>query len=377
MSGTPRLPVGSRLGSHVGSQGGLSRRRLLGLLGTVPAAAALAAGAPGARAAGTGQLNIYSWPDYFSKESLAAYAKQSGVTPNISTYDSNETMFAKLNSPAGAGFDIIIPSSGWIQQLAAKKLVQPLDHSRLNLASLDQNLLNRDYDPGNKYSIPKDWGLLGIVYDPAVCGEIKTWQDVFDAGAKPEVSGKIRLSDTGWETIGPQLWIEGKDWNTVDDAAIREAGEKVKEFAKHVKTFASFDASAVATGSIVLAECNQAAARRAIMQNPKLKWVVPAPHSELWVDSYAISANAPNLDQAYDFLAYQLRPEVQLSETEYLGFPAALAGLREKISATTPHGDLIFGGKDVDFAALTSFVVNPATISTYLQMQTEIQAAAG
>ena len=113
------------------------------------------------------------------------------------------------------------------------------------------------------------------------------------------------------------------------------------------------------------------------MQNPKLKWVVPAPHSELWVDSYAITANAPNLDQAYDFLAYQLRPEVQLSETEYLGFPAALAGRREKISATTPHGDLIFGGKDVDFAALTSFVVNPATISTYLQMQTEIQAAAG
>jgi len=68
---------------------------------------------------------------------------------------------------------------------------------------------------------------------------------------------------------------------------------------------------------------------------------------------------------------------VQLSETQYLGFPAALAGLREKVAATTPYGDLIFGGKDVNFGQLTSFVVNPATVNTYLQMQTEIQAAAG
>lgn len=359
---------------------GLSRRSLLTLLGAAPATAALSLAFPDAfRAkAATGQLNVYSWPDYFSTDDLAAYAKKTGVTPNIATYDSNETLFAKLNSPAGAGFDIVIPSSSWIKQLADKGLLQELDHSRLNLASLDQDLLNRDYDPGNKYSIPKDWGLLGVVYDPeAVGGEIETWEDFFKAFAKPEVSGKIRLSDSGWETIGAQLWIDGKDWNAATSDDIRAAGEKVKALAKHVKSFSGLDPNSVANGSIVLAQTNQGTARAVIGLNPKLKWVVPGPFSELWVDNYAIAKGAPNLDQAYDFLAYQLQPEVQLAETQYIGFPAALAGLQSKLPADTKNADLIFGGKGLDFKKLTSFVVNPETIGTYLQVQTEIQAAAG
>ncbi|MBW8838106.1 MAG: hypothetical protein JF605_24555 [Burkholderia sp.] len=87
--------------------------------------------------------------------------------------------------------------------------------------------------------------------------------------------------------------------------------------------------------------------------------------------------DAPNLEQAYDFLAFQLRPEIQLAETEYIGFPAALNGLRDKLGADVKDADLIFGGKDVDFSKLTSFVVNPETVGFYSQLQTEIQAAAG
>ena len=305
----------------------LSRRSVLGLLGAVPAAAAFAGATVSAtgraRAATAGQLNIYSWPDYFSADTLAAYAKKTGVTPNVTTYDSNETAFAKLNSPAGAGFDIVIPSSSWIKQLADKGLLAELDHSRLNLASLDQDLLDRDYDPGNKYSIPKDWGLLGVVYDPeAVGGEIKTWDDFFKAGERPGVSGKVRLSDSGWETVGPALWLEGKNWNTATAEEIKAAAERVKAFAKHVKSFSSLDPNTVANGSIVLAETNQGTARAAITLNPKLKWAVPGPFSELWVDNYAIVKSAPNIDQAYDFLSFVLQPDIQLLETKYIGFPA-------------------------------------------------------
>jgi len=356
----------------------LSRRTLLKLLGGAPAAAAMMSAFPLARAEAKGALNIYSWPDYFSTDDLAAYTAKSGITPNIATYNANEIMFAKLNSPAGAGFDIVIPSSGWIKQLAGKQLLQELDHSRIDFAALDPALLNRDYDPGNKYSIPKDWGLLGVVYDPdAVRGEIKTWQDFLDAGAKPGVSGKVRLTKDSAETLGPALWIAGKDWNSATEADIRAAGEQMKAFAKHVKTFSGFDPAAMASGAIVLAQANQAAARGAIQQNPKLKWLVPGPRSEIWVDSYAIAAKAENVDEAYGFLSFFLQPDIQVKETEYLGYPAAITGLRTKISSDVKNADLIFGGSNVDFASLTSFIVNPATIGIYQEMQTQVMAAAG
>lgn len=358
---------------------GVSRRTLLALMGAAPAAAMLSGLPFGAsRALAAGALNIYTWPDYFSQDDLNAYTAKTGITPSISTYDGNETMFAKLNSPAGAGFDIVIPSSGWIQQLAAKNLLLPLDHSKVDLSGIDPSLLNRDYDPGNKYSIPKDWGLLGVVYDPdAVGGEIKTWQDFFDAGAKPNVSGKIRLTKSASETVGPALWIAGKDWNkaTVDD--IKGTADFLKGFAKHVKTFSGFDPAAMANGSIVLAQANQAAARGAIQQNPRLKWVVPGPWSEIWVDSYAIAAKAENVDEAYAFLNFFLTPDVQVKETEYLGYPAAIAGLQGKLSADTKNADLIFGGAGLDFSKLTSYIVNPDTVDAYQDVQNQVQAAAG
>ena len=300
------------------------------------------------------------------------------VLVNLPAINDNGALFSKLNSPAGAGFDIVIPSSGWIKQLAEKNLLAELDHSKIDFSALDPSLLNRDYDPGNKYSIPKDWGLLGVVYDPdAVGGEIKTWQDFFDAGAKPNVSGKVRLTKDAGETVGPALWIAGKDWNTATADDIRGTKDFLKGFARHVKTFSSFDPAALANGSIVLAQANQAAARGAIQQNPKLKWVVPGPHSEIWVDSYSIATQAENVDQAYDFLNFFLSPEIQVKETEYLGYPAAIAGLQGKLSPDTKNADLIFGGSGVDFAALTSFIVNPETIDVYQEVQNEVQAAAG
>lgn len=369
-----------------------SRRSALALLGAGAAGSALAAcshaSTPGksataagksATAAGKkGTVNIYTWPNYFSSKSLKKFTAKTGITPNISTYDSSDTVFTKLNSPAGTGYDIVVPSSGWVQPLADKGLLAEIDHDKVDLSSLDPSLMNREYDPHNKYSIPKDWGMLGVVYDPdAVPHPIRTWQDFLDAGRTKGVSGRVRMSSSAWETIGISLWIDGKNWNTVGAAAIKDAAKRIKDFAPHVKTFEGFDPATLADGSVVLSQCNQAAARTAIAQNPKLRWVIPGPRSELWVDSYALPKKSHDPDAAYQFLEYELTPGVQLHETEFLGYPAALKGLRGKMPASVKNSDLIFGGKHVDFDKLTTFVVNQKTIGVYQQQQTEIQAAAG
>ena len=126
-----------------------------------------------------------------------------------------------------------------------------------------------------------------------------------------------------------------------------------------------------------MAQANQTAARGAMLQNPKLKWVVPGPHSEIWVDSYAIAKGAPNLDNAYAFLNFFLSPDVQVKETAYTGYPAATAGLVNKLGPDVKLPEMIFGGPGVDFSALTAYVVNPATAAIYQDVQNQVQAAAG
>ena len=185
------------------------------------------------------------------------------------------------------------------------------------------------------------------------------------------------MTKSATETVGPALWIAGKDWNTATVADVQATAPMLKEFAKHVKTFSSFDPAAMASGAIVLAQANQSAARGAIQQNPKLKWVVPGPKSEIWVDNYAISAKAQNVDAAYDFLNFFLSPEIQVKETSFIGYPAAIAGLQQKLPADTKNADLIFGGPDLDFSKLTSYVVNPDTAAAFQDVQNQVQAAAG
>jgi spermidine/putrescine transport system substrate-binding protein len=325
-----------------------------------------------------GTLNLYTWPDYFSTKNLSAYKQQTGTTINISTYDSNDVLFAKLNSAGGSSFDIAIPTSGWILTLANHGLLAKLDHTRIPLQYVSPALLNKVYDPGNVYSIPKDYGVLGVVYDPvAVGGTIKTWQDFLDAGDKPGVSGKVQLSTSAWEVVGIPMWAADEDWNTQDTATINRAGEIMKAWAKNVKEFNGFDTTGPVQGTIALTQCDQSVGRQCLLQNSKLKWVLPGPTAELWVDNYAITAHAPDVNQAYSFINFQLQPAHQVIDTVFIGYPTTLPNLRAKLPANTPETDMIFGGAGVSFDKLQEFVVHPATLQLYENLYTQIQAAAG
>lgn len=350
----------------------ISRRTLLAAAGGVSLTALLAACAGGS---GGNTVNIYSWADYFSPENLKAFAKSTGVKTNVSAFDSNDVLFSKLNSAARTNYDIVIPASGWIEQYAKRNLLAKLDHSRLALDTLDPQLLNRDYDPGNQFSIPKSWGIYGVIYDPEITGEINTWEDFFAAGLKQAVRGKIRLATAGYETVGMQFWMDGTDWNTATKQQISAAGSKLATWVKQAKpVFTEFDPDALVRGDIVLAVNAQGGARTVLKQNPKLRWVVPTPTSELWVDSYAIPRGAQNEDAAYKFLKYQLTEAAQVRDTEYIGYPAALKDLESKLPADTQLRDLIFGGPKVDLKKLTTFIVRPETLASYQNVQTHLQS---
>src|SRR4051794_35573394 len=87
------------------------KRFLLGLA----AAAGLAAGAPGpARAAG--ELNLYDWFDYIPQALLDRFGKENDVKVNLDTFDSNETLLARLKAGV-TGYDVAVPSDYMVKIL--------------------------------------------------------------------------------------------------------------------------------------------------------------------------------------------------------------------------------------------------------------------
>ena len=105
-------------------------------------------------------LNVYNWGEYISNgadesvDVVSAFEQLTGIHLNYTTFDSNETMYAKLKSGA-ANYDVIVPSDYMVAKMAAEGMLAELDLDNIpNLALIDEEYKNRDVDPGNRYSGP-------------------------------------------------------------------------------------------------------------------------------------------------------------------------------------------------------------------------------
>jgi spermidine/putrescine transport system substrate-binding protein len=324
-----------------------------------------------------GSVNLWTWPQYWAPKNISLFEKTTGTKVNMSTYDSNDAAFAKLNASGGSsGFDLVIPTSDFVPVMASHGLIQKIDHSRIPWQYVDRKLLGKVFDPHNRYSVPKDYGTIGVIYDPTVVKTpIRTWQDFLTAGAQPGISGKVELPDVPDETLGVALWAAHRSWNTDSLAELNQAADVMKRFAKHVKAFNEFDFNGVASGGVVMATVTQGTAALMIKQKPRLKFVIPQPQSELWVDNYCIVTNAPNIDQAYSFIDFMLQPAQQLRDVPYIGYPTTLPGIEQKLPAHMPQKDLIFI-KPSDFRRLVPHVIHPSIQGQVENLYTQIQAAA-
>ena len=75
-------------------------------------------------------LNVYNWGEYISNGSddsvdvVAAFEKLTGIKVNYTTFDSNESLYAKLKSGA-ANYDVIIPSDYMVAKMINEGMLAP------------------------------------------------------------------------------------------------------------------------------------------------------------------------------------------------------------------------------------------------------------
>jgi len=344
-----------RLAARHGWQRAASRRDVL-RTGAVLAAGAAAAGLVGApRRAGAAaevedQLNMLGWADYISPDNIAAWEEMTGAKLVYDSYASNDEMYSKLQLAGGnSGYDLGMNTDFMIALLIKGGLIEKYDKSLVpNTAHIRPEIANPDFDPGNEYTIPKSWGSQGFVYDKSVITrEMKSWGDFLDA-VREEASGRVSLLDDPL-AIAPLFWSNGVSWNTTDDAALKDAEEKVEGLGKHIKTFNSYPVQDVALGTVVLAQCWNGNARQAIdqSQNPNLVFVYGSPITEAWLDSYHLPVGGQHRKAAHSWVNYVLDPKIAAQEITYTGFLSPITGAEQHLTPEVAGDPLIFPPSDV------------------------------
>jgi spermidine/putrescine transport system substrate-binding protein len=196
--------------------------------------------------------------------------------------------------------------------LINQNLIQPINKDLIpNLVNIDPAFTSIEEDPGNKYTVPYQWGTSGLVVR-AKPGQ--TIEPSFDLLFKPTADkGNFILFDTARDTIGAALKYLGYSANTVDKNQIKEAGELVKQ-ARDQQTFLSFSGGVDGLASVMgqvatIAQVYNGEAVKATMEDPDIKYIIPKEGCEIWLDVFAIPTGAANYEVAHEFLNFVQEPQ--------------------------------------------------------------------
>lgn len=322
--------------------------RKLGLMVAIILAATFGAVQVRAQAA---ELHLYVWSGQLPQEVVDDFAAKTGTKVTVDTFDSNETLIAKLEGGA-SGYDLIMPSQYAVHILGKKGLVEELDHSKIpNIRNLSDAFKSVSYDPGNKYSVPYVWGTTGFAYNTDCVKEpITSWKALWDE----RYSGRIYMLDNMLAAYIAGLQYVGADAGTTNPDEIAKATDALIAQKRMLGGYNSTNfAELVASGEACIAQGWSGNFAQAAASNPKIVYVLPDEGGTMWVDGFSIVKGAANMDAAYAFIDYMNQPEVaakaaQISKSATV-IPAAKALLPKEITenpATYPSEEQI---KRADF----------------------------
>ena len=337
----------------------------------------------------SGSLAMYTWGDYNDPDIVGALAESElGVSMKVDYYPSNEDLITKLAASNGnSGFDIVVPTGPYVPQMIEKGLIQKLDMSKIpNFSNLDTAYVSQAWDPNNEYTVCKNWGSTGYFYNKTkITRKMETWQDFIDA-CMNEGSGNCAMIDTAPNLCGMWYWANGHNWNDQDPALLDQCEDfLVNEFAQHIKAFDSYPSTKLAEGAYSISMGWNGDLRQAFTRiadaggNPEdWVWVLGAPATELWMDTYCLAAGAPNPDAAHAWINWELVPEISIKDLQYHGYNTGMKNMDTLVAELAPDlelGDMIFF-KPEQVATFQTQEITP-TLDRMVDIMNKVKAKAG
>lgn len=295
--------------------------------------------------AATGQLlKVFNWSDYIHEDVIPQFVADHGCTVIYDNYSSDAELETRMATSGGA-YDVIFPSDRAMHALLAKGLLAEIDKSRLpNLASLDPKFLNTPFDPGNRHSVPYFWGTLAVgVRTDFVTWPVSGFEVLFD----PRLRGRITMLDDLETVVAAVLVHLGLPLNSVDPGHLEQARQLLSEQKPLVQAYTS-DAyrERLIAGDAWAALGWSGDLLQAAREESRIKVVVPAVGTMIWIDSLAIPRAAQNVALAHAFINRLLDPAVALKNALAVQYASPNLAARQQLPLAMRADESIYPPED-------------------------------
>jgi spermidine/putrescine-binding protein len=287
-----------------------------------------------------GTLNLFMWTEYIPDSVIEGFEKETGIDVQMQTYSNNEEMLAKVNGSSEGTYDIVCPSDYMVENMISQGLLLEMDQSKLsNIGNLDSAYLDKSFDPGNKYSLPYLGGAGIVIYNKTMVPEVADFTN-YEELFKPDYENSIVVLDDFRAIIGVTSLGMGYDMNETDETKLAEIKNKLLTLKPNIKSLDSDSPKTMMiTEETAVGLFWSGEAAIALEENKNLAVAYPKEGMYLFLDNLCITKDAKNQENAYKFIDYILKAEVNkeiISEFPYLNPNTAGTALMDEAYKTNP-----------------------------------------
>lgn len=321
-------------------------------------------------------LNIYNYSTYIAADVIAQFEKQYGVKIKYDNYETSDALYAKLK-PGNPGYDLIFPADYMVRIMSLENMLEPLDLKKIpNHKNLEPKFVNQPFDPGNKYSLPYQWGTMGIGYNfKAIPEKVDSWGVLFD----PKFKGKIAWLDDARYGLAAALLSLGYDPNTTNPDEINQARDLIINHKDLISVFAPDTGQTLLDRGEVNMTIEWSGDMFQVMkENPNLRYVIPKEGTIVFSDNMAIPKGAKNKELAEQFINFVLEPKIGATISNFIhyGSPNKAAIAQGLIDPNDLKNPAIYPPAKVFTKLKYIYDVGKST-TLYDQAWNEIKVAAG
>ena len=286
-------------------------------------------------------LYVYNWGEYISdgsEDSLDTnkafeeyYYQKTGkkVVVNYSTFSSNESMYAKIES-GSASYDVIIPSDYMIERMVKEDLLAPLDIEKIpNYQYVDEKFKGDNVyyegESDNIYSVPYFYGMIGIIYNSAIVSEEDAARESWDLMWDETYAHDILQFNNSRDAFGTAMYWKGYDVNEAPEEQWIDARNLLIEQKDLVQGYVMDEIfNKMSSGSAAIAAYYAGDFISMYEDNDDLSFYYPTEGTNSYIDAMCIPQNSQNYDLAHEYINFMCEEEIAVANAEYTYYASPL-----------------------------------------------------
>jgi spermidine/putrescine transport system substrate-binding protein len=302
----------------------------------------------------SGELKLFTWPDYSKPEVIAAFERATGIKCKVTNYSTNQECMNKLRAARASGFDIAQPSLTEFELHMEYDLYREMDESKIpNLKNLQPAFYEKSkvlggVIRGKRVGLPYDWGTEAMAWNTK---EIQPKYGELSYGTmwESQYAGKVTCRPHS-VFIGVGLYLDASGkvpsdrmYDTYrDEKKMRKVYDEILKFLverkKNLKMFwnnAQDHQLAFLQNGCIIGQTWDGPILTMKKEGKPVSYMAPKEGAMTWVDSMAIVKNAKNLEQAYAFINWAYTPEAGATVARATGYNSVVKGADKLLDEAT------------------------------------------